>query len=382
VEKIVHTYKCNDYEDTRIKEYINRIINDSFLNQVFKSKTVFIKPNLLTRRTPEQAVTTHPILVKEVCSYFITKGARVIIGDSPGGPNSISRLRSVYKATGMDWAAEESGAELNFDLTPYKVNIKLKNIDRELQLLKAVVDSDYLINMPKLKTHGLTVVTGGPKNLYGCIPGLIKAKYHLELSDIENFCDLIIKINEFLSPSITIMDAIVGMEGEGPSSGSPKFAGYIIASTESYQVDIAAAQIIGIKPSEIPLLKLAHERGIISLTDDIVTHLGDTNKEVVPFEIPVATKYADFSDRFAKRVPKRLLGSIYKWLKPVVKFSNEKCTACKMCIESCPAEALVMEKKIPKVDLNECIYCYCCQELCPSSAVTVKKPVLAKWLFN
>ncbi len=379
---MVYTYKCKDYEDVRIVEYVHKILEGTFPNEDFNGKTVFIKPNLLTRRTPEQAVTTHPVLVKEVCSYFISKEARVIIGDSPGGPNSISYLRSVYKTTGMSWAAEESGAELNFDLTPQKVSVKIKSMNREVQLLKVVMESDYLINMPKLKTHGLTVITGGPKNLYGCIPGLMKAKYHLELSDVENFCELIIEINEFLNPHITIMDAIVGMEGEGPSSGSPKFAGYIIASTQSYLVDILAAQMIGLKPLEIPLLKLAYERGIISLTEDIVTHLGDTNKEVVPFYIPIATKYADFSDRFAKRVPKRLLGSIYKWLKPVLHFSNGKCTACKVCIESCPAGALDMQRKSPKVDLNKCIYCYCCQELCPSNAVTVKKPALARWLFN
>jgi len=377
----VFTYKCTDYKDASIGSYLKQIIDDSFPGEVFNNKTVFVKPNLLTRRNPEQAVTTHPVLVKEVCLCFIKKGAKVIIGDSPGGPNSISWLKSVYKATGMTWAAKESGAELNYDLTPSNQSFEIKNSYKELQVLKAVVDSDYLINLPKCKTHGLTVFTGGPKNLYGCIPGLLKAKYHLELADLENFCGLIISLNELLKPNLTVMDAIIGMEGEGPSSGTPKYLGYIIGSKNPYLVDTIAAQMIGLKPLDIPVLKLAHELGIFSLTDDSIIHVGHTKKEVVPFKMPVATKYADFSDRFAKRVPQKLLSRIYKWLKPVLVFSEEKCTSCKLCIESCPASALKMYNKKPKVNVKECIYCYCCQELCPKSAVSVKKPALARWLF-
>lgn len=378
----VFVYKCTDYKDAKIRFYLKQIIDNSFPGEVFKNKTVFIKPNLLTRRNPDQAVTTHPVLVKEVSLYFKEKGAKVIIGDSPGGPNSMSWLKSVYKATGMIWAAKESGAELNYDLTPCKQSINIKNSNKELQVLKAVVDSDYLINMPKCKTHGLTVFTGGPKNLYGCIPGLIKAKYHLELAELENFCGLIITLNELLKPNLTIMDAIIGMEGEGPSSGIPKYLGYIIGSKNPYLVDITAAKMIGLDPLEIPVLKIAHERGIFSLTDDSVVHVSHTIKEVVHFKIPLATKYADFSDRFAKRVPSNLLGRIYKWLKPVLVFSEEKCTSCKICIESCPASALKMYNKKPKVNIKKCIYCYCCQELCPKSAVSVKKPLLARLLFD
>ncbi|WP_051533851.1 DUF362 domain-containing protein [Desulfitibacter alkalitolerans] len=378
----VFTYKCTGYDDTRIGPYIQQIIEDAFPNEAFNNKTVFVKPNLLTRRVPEQAVTTHPVLVKEVCSSFAKKGAKVIIGDSPGGPNSLSWLKSVYNSTGMYWAAKESGAELNYDLTPHNENVRIKNSHKELQVLKAVVDSDYLINLPKCKTHGLTVFTGGPKNLYGCIPGLIKAKYHLELADLDNFCELIITLNELLKPNLTIMDAIIGMEGEGPSSGTPKYLGYIIGSRNPYLVDAMAVQMIGLNPSDIPVLKLAHELGIFSLTDDSIINVGHTKKEVVPFRVPVATRYADFSDRFAKRIPKKLLGTIYKWLKPALVFSEEKCTSCRICIESCPAAALKLHNKRPKVNVKECIYCYCCQELCPKSAVSVKKPALARWLFK
>ena len=378
----VFTYKCTDYNDVSIGSYIQQIIDTSFPDEVFDNKTVFVKPNLLMRKAPEQAVTTHPTLVKEVCLYFIKKGAKVIIGDSPGGPNSTAWLKSVYKATGMSWAAEESGAELNYDLTPCNKSIKFRNSHKELQVLKAVVDSDYLINLPKCKTHGLTVFTGGPKNLYGCIPGLIKAKYHLELSELENFCELIIALAELLKPDLTIMDAIVGMEGEGPSGGTPKYLGYIIGSKNPYFVDIIATQMIGLEPLETPVLKLAHKRGIFSLADDGINRIGHTETEIVPFKMPVATKYADFSDRLTGRLPQKLVARIYKWLKPTLVFSEEKCTACKVCIESCPASAMELYEKKPKVSTKECIYCYCCHELCPKGAVSVKKPILARWLFK
>ncbi|MEW6623174.1 MAG: DUF362 domain-containing protein [Bacillota bacterium] len=376
----VFFYKIKDYNDETLEEKIEKIISSVIKPELVKGKRVFIKPNLLTNRSPDQAVTTHPKVVFVVANYFVKKGAQVTIGDSPGGPGSAAWLKTVFRVSGIETVAEQTGAVLNFDLTPYKVQIKLKNVYKELELVKAVVDADYLINLPKLKTHGLTVLTCGPKNLYGCVPGLNKAKYHLELPILENFCELLVAVAEYLKPELTIVDGIIGMEGEGPSSGKPRSLGYLLASKDCFQVDLFAAHLLGINPNRLPVLKAASKRGLLNL-DDLPEITGDVPEKTMSFLIAPATTYADFSDRFAKRVPKVLLKRIYKWLKPVIEFSEDKCSGCTICIKSCPASALQLDNKLPKVNNKECIHCYCCQELCPNNAVSIKKPVLAKWFF-
>ena len=378
----VFLYKISDYHEEKISELIKKILDLSFAAKTLSGKRVFVKPNLLTRKSPDRAVTTHPFIIKEICSYFRNKGATVLIGDSPGGPNSHAWLKSIYQISGMSWAAREAGVELNYDLTAKEIDLNFKGTTKSIQLMKQVVDSDIIINVPKFKTHGLTVITGGPKNLYGCVPGLIKAQYHLELAQLESFCELLVSIADFLKPELTILDAILAMEGDGPSGGTPKHMGYLLASKDCFAIDVVASNIIGLNPKNIPILKIAERKKIISLEKDAIEIIGDKDYEIIPFIMPITTKHADFSDKFAKVIPENLLKGIYGYLKPTVHFSKEKCTTCNICIKSCPVGALRMESDVPSVDKNECIYCYCCQEICPNDAVILRKSTIFKRLFG
>ena len=338
---------------------------------VGKGQRVLVKPNLLSSRPPEAAVTTHPSVVQAVVEEVRRAGAEPVLGDSPGGRNTGQSYERLLRRTGMAGVAEATGCELvSFDDTTVEVQAPGAKSFRRFTVGKAVTDADRVIVLPKLKTHQLTYYTGAVKVLYGYIPGLRKAEYHLHTgTDAETFSDLLLDLHSALPPTLAIMDAVVGMEGRGPSNGNPREIGLVLASDSCPALDLVACSIVGLDPAAIPTVRKAGERGIGPKDLAEVEVLGERIEEVrVPdFEKPGTMRIA--------KLPPFLLHAAQSLLAARPEIYPGRCIMCGKCAEGCPPGAIRWAKgQVPSIRYRHCIRCYCCQELCPQGAIEVAYP--------
>ncbi len=331
--------KCENYTYDKVKKAIEKSLELIEFKQ--KPKTILLKPNVLGAFKPEQHVCTHPTVVKAVCEIF--SNSTIIIGDSPG----IDKYKA-FEVSEIKKVADEVGAKLVlFDKTKL-INLKLTNkFVPSVFVPKILFDVDLVINLPKLKTHALTQMTCAIKNIFGCVPGGKKQQLHSLIPKIPDFGKFITEIYMRIKPGLTILDGIIGMEGNGPSNGHPKKTGIIAVSTDGPSLDIVAAQIIGFEPNRIPMLK--------AFTKTEVKWIG--HKIKTNYQPPII-------------LPISFVGKILAIFgKNKIRINHKKCIKCHKCIKQCPVKAIN-----PKYHVNDdCILCLCCHEFCPKGAIDLKK---------
>lgn len=380
----VSVIKCNDYNYDNVKKsIINSLNNIGGIEKYFcKGDKVLLKANLLMKKKPEEAATTNPVFVQALSEILINYGVKVIIGDSPGGPFTTARLKGIYKSTGMEAAAAATGAKLNYNIGSSEILNPEGNILKKLTIADMINDVDKIINLPKLKTHILAVYTGAVKNMFGTVPGTIKAEYHLKMPKIDDFADSLIDICLAVKPVITIMDGIIGIESEGPSAGRPRKIGAILASSNPYLLDKVACKIIGLEPEEAHSVRRCIDRGICKKDMNDIELVGDSIDELIikDFEIPKINPSRVGS--IVGPIPKPVHNFAAKILKSKPLFEFDKCIGCGDCAANCPPKVIKMIKGKPHVNLRECISCFCCHELCPKKAVRIKKSILGNILFR
>lgn len=348
---------------------------------VCPGQKVFLKVNLLMKKSPEEAVTTHPAVIEAVVRLVQEAGGIPVIGDSPGGPYTVKALKAIYFRTGLQEVAEKTGAILNENVEQVVVPCPGGKIVKSLTVTKSIMDADVIIPISKLKTHAMMTFTGAVKVLFGVIPGLLKAEYHFKMPNIDDFANLLIDICDWVKPSLSIMDGIVGMEGDGPSGGRPRSIGALLLSPDPYALDAAAVNLIGLKPEYVPTIRAARERGYISRMEEIELKGDDSSIwNIKDFALPKSMG-VNFLDNYP--IPKAVRRFAEKRIKPYPVFHHEECISCSDCVSSCPPKALTMNKnKKPQVDLQSCIRCFCCQELCPQKAVKITRPFLGRLIFR
>lgn len=377
---VVALKKCHSYEAEELAESLDSLLKElgglsKFINP---GEKVLLKTNLLMGKSPEAAVTTNPEFIRALARKIKALGAEVIIADSPGGPFNERLLKMAYQKAGLYEMAAEEEIKLNYNTNSKKVEYKEGNINKSFQLASYLEEADLVINLPKMKTHGLTMYTGGVKNLFGCIPGVLKADYHLRMQAVYDFSRMLNDLAGLVKPKLTIMDAVVGMEGEGPSNGRPKEFNYLLASTSPYYLDLAAVRLMGIRPEElVPSIKAALDDGIINKSE-----LEIKGDELLPFTDVEIPKIEKENNLLNSKLPDFLSDILENFLRPKPVFKEDKCVGCRTCAENCPPDAIEMVDDFPKVDLEKCIRCFCCQELCPYDAVEIKYPLLARLFFS
>ncbi|MDI7275320.1 MAG: DUF362 domain-containing protein [Anaerolineae bacterium] len=375
----VYVGRCLTYEEAEVEEAVRQAVLalGGVGRFVRPGQRVLLKPNLLLFKPPETAINTHPAVVRAVAALVQEAGARAIIGDSPGGGTGHNplALRRLYRVTGMDEVAQATGAELNLDCEALEVPCPEGRLVRRLDVMRPAATVDAIINLPKLKTHGLLRYTGAVKNLFGLVPGRIKLGYHTKLQDAERFSGMLLDIVTWARPVLTIMDAIVAMEGEGPSAGRPRELGLIVAGEDPAAVDLAALDIIGLDPQTVPTARVAARRGLTSGRSADLEVLGLSLEEarVPDFHVPMSGS-AD-----VLLTPP----GIRRWLERRFVASpqaGERCTGCGVCAQNCPVEAISITERRARMDLARCIRCYCCHELCPQHAIELRRSALARFL--
>jgi len=325
-------------------------------------KTVLVKPNLLGPFPPDSGVVTHPLLVKVVREELRRRGCRVLVGDNPGvrGYGMVGRMARV---TGVDRAAGEDF--VNLGLRPRGVKIASRYVDR-VSVCSEVLEVDHWISMPKFKTHISTVITGAVKNSYGLLVGGEKARLHSLAPRPDRFGELLVDVYALRPPDLVIMDAVTGMEGNGPSGGSPRQVGLLLSSDNGGAMDLAVCFLMGVEPRKVPSQRNAMERGLAPSRLEEVEVEGDL-APLPGFRLPSTLARLDPGGFLQRTVFRRLS-------RPRLGVDRRKCTACGSCVRGCPAEAIILEG-YPRFDTTRCIGCYCCYELCPQGAVKVGRLV-------
>lgn len=341
-----------------VREAIDRTFEIFPLN--LRGKKVLLKPNVLRASDAKEGVTTHPAVLRAVVEKVETmEPASLIVGDNPGVV-SYGANEDAFRTTGLLDAAGPYYRNIGSDSIEVDFN---QDFSETVSLSRAVREADIIISLPKFKTHGLTVLTGAIKNSYGFLPGAQKARLHKAAGTALRFHEMVVDVFLLKAPDLFVMDAIVGMEGNGPVSPDLRDIGLILASDNGVAMDAAVAIMMGIEPRLLRFLQNAKEKGLGDYDPGSLQIIGEL-KHLPDFKLPPLGGEALLQNK-----PIQEFLTSRTMLRPRV--NADWCTSCRVCVNQCPASALSISEHIPEADKDKCIACFCCQEICPKRAITL-----------
>jgi uncharacterized protein (DUF362 family)/Pyruvate/2-oxoacid:ferredoxin oxidoreductase delta subunit len=370
--------RCESYDYKTVKSVVQKGIDllGGAVQFAQKGEKILLKPNLLVGDLPEKCVNTHPAVFRAVAEIFKSTGAVVSYGDSP----SFGSALAASKKAGLANAAIEAGIDIKEFNQGEAVHFPEGVQNKQFTIARAVLESDGIISLPKLKTHGFEKFTGCIKNQFGCVPGLLKGEFHVKLPDALAFAKMLVDLDRCIKPRLYVMDGVMAMEGNGPRGGNPRKINVLLFSVDPIALDATVCRMINLDPVLVPTITFGKEfgRGVVDAKD--IELLGDD---------PAEFKVKDFDvDRGPVKPFKArgILGFLNNAFvtKPVI--NKHKCIRCGICIKACPANPKAVHwvdgdtSKPPVHNYKLCIRCYCCQELCPEKAIDLKKPVLRRLL--
>jgi len=369
--------RCESYEADAVREAVRRGFQllGGLRAFVRPGETILLKPNLLVPRAPERAVTTHPAVFQAIAEAMKEAGADLTYGDSPG----FGATSWVAKRAGLAGPAEMLEIPIADFGTSETVSHSEGRLIKQFTLASGVLEADGIVSLPKLKTHGLTRITGAIKNQFGCIVGPLKPEFHARLPNADLFSQMLVDLNLFLRPRLYIMDGVVAMEGNGPQSGTPRSMNVILMSADPVALDATVCRLIDLDPALVPPLVHGEAFGLGSMAN--VDVVGDLLSDFVARDFDVNRAPRQTTDRPGPGRPSRIMRR-YVVPRPVVR--PEHCTRCGTCVAVCPVDpkaiAFADEKRTcaPVHAYEHCIRCYCCQEMCPEEAIEIATPLLGR----
>jgi len=360
--------KCKDYNSRKLSKKVRELLEpfESELEKIKRGDKVLLKPNLLSAHKPEDAVTTHPEFLKAVLRVFLDLGAKVFIGDSPSP--GVRKMEKLFDITGLSEIEKEFNVKLaSFDNTGW---CKKSIGGKDYPIAKIICDADFVVNLPKIKTHNLTLLTLGVKNMYGSIPGFKKALLHRDYPNPIAFSEMNLDVYMLANPNLTIYDGIVGMEGDGPAAGEAVNLGFIAATDDAITCDMFITELLGVRKEIFPLYLAGLRKGLsmnreYSLFGDAVeTYI---SKEI---KLPRTNQLSFIPPIVVKILGKQL------WARP--RILTAKCRNCGKCVSVCPANAIEEGGARPYFVYRKCISCFCCIETCPYNAMEVRVSPLVR----
>lgn len=364
--------KAIDYEKS-LSDAIDKILSDlgGIERYVKKGDRVALKPNLLVFSSPSKAIVTHPLFTFEVFKKVIEAGGEPFVIDSPGSgiPFTKNSLKSLYRLTGYWEIFKDYTDFLNTETSKQTVEIENGLILKRVDILKPLLDADVIINLPKMKTHTLTFLSGAVKNMYGAVPGMEKTRYHSRFRDVHDFSKALLDVWNVTKPGLTLMDGIVSLEGDGPAMrGIPRKTQVVLGSRDPLSMDLAICKLIGLTYNDIPYLKVAIENNLSDGNYNIVGEAATINDFILP-----RTYHGKISIDPISLYNYLVFPIFSKFLVEKPKVIKKKCIRCGVCVRSCPEKAIRIDKVSAIIDYNKCIKCYCCHEQCPEGAIDLKR---------
>jgi len=368
---------CDSYEDETVLSAMRKLLcllggAGAFARE---GEKILLKPNLLAARTPERAVTTHPSVFEAAARLLAETGARLSYGDSPGTEG----LRLVARKAGLSPRAERLGIPEGDFHTAVNLDFPAGRFEKSFPVAQAAAEADGIISLCKMKTHGLTRITGAVKNTFGCVAGFEKARFHLRFPNARRFAGMLTDLNLLLKPRLYIMDGVVAMEGEGPSSGDPVRMGLLLASRDPVALDAVFCRLVALDPGFVPTITEGAASGLGVFRDGEIEILGDPPERFrnPAFRVTRMPAAGDATLQALRPVRNLLIP------RPVI--HEEACRKCGICVKACPVtpkKALSFpggnEKRTPVYDYSLCIRCYICHEMCPHRAIRIRTPLLGR----
>ena len=367
----VSLQSLSDYTPARVTAALLQLLAPlgGMENFVQPGQKVLLKPNLLAGKAPEKAVTTHPEIVRAVIRLAQQAGGLVSVGDSPG----IGSAENVARKSGILQVVEETGARF----APFEESVKIRprsGTFHELEVAREVLEADVIINLPKLKTHQMVGLTCAVTNMFGAVVGLRKPRLHLQAGTDKGFFALmLLELCEQLAPALSIVDAVVGMEGEGPGSGDPVPIGALLAGSHPQAVDTLATELVGLSSRQVWTQQKAIETGrpYVRLSQLEIVGAPLQDLKVSGFR---PAKMTDVNFGLKGFLKNHLKHSLTARPDPV----RDLCKLCNDCVSHCPPEAMRIENHLLQIDYDRCIRCFCCQELCPHGALVTRQGLLLR----
>jgi uncharacterized protein (DUF362 family)/Pyruvate/2-oxoacid:ferredoxin oxidoreductase delta subunit len=374
----VAVVRCPSYAVAAVRSAVERGIG--LLGGVERfaraGETILLKPNLLIGREPDRAVTTHPSVFRAVAEVFLTSGAAVTYGDSP----AFGRAEAVAGRAGIAETARELGIPFADFSTPVAAPYPAGRLIKQFTIAQGVLDADGIVSLCKMKTHGLTRITGAIKNQYGCIPGLLKAEFHARLPNARLFAQMLVDLNGLLRPRLYVMDGVVAMEGNGPQGGSPRAMNVLLFSDDPVALDAAFCHLIDLHPNLVLPIVAGEDVGLGTAAG--IEYVGDPVEGFVVRDF-VVNRRALSTTGTALR-PGRLSLLFRRFVIPKPMIRAARCTTCGTCVTICPVTPKAVDfsdvtRSAPPVHrYDRCIRCYCCQEICPEGAIEIAVPLLGR----
>jgi len=359
---------CTDYRPATVQSAVAKLLADlgGLAAWVRPGQTVLLKPNMLSARTPEQAVTTHPEVVRALIRMVRAVGGKPIVADSACSAIQIER---VWEKTGFKaMCSEESVPLVNLEQAG---SVQFNRAGVVYSVAKPVLEAALVINMPKLKTHMLTVLTNAVKNIFGTLPGFQKTMLHKQYPTPDQFCAFLAELYTRVKPGLTITDAVVAMDGNGPSAGDLVPLGFLAGSTDGVALDAAMCHILKIALNKVSYLGLLQRAGVGTIDWSQIEMVGNVPLPLQspPFRVPVTASLLNWIPVWLVR-----LLAPYAWIRPSF---TARCVRCGLCVKACPVKALRMvEGSGPILNPSACIGCCCCHEVCPQRAVEMTQSFL------
>ena len=360
--------RCPDYNSEAVFAAVKKAVDlvGGIDYYVKRGTKVLVKPNLLSARLPEEAVDTHPEVVRAVVRLVKNAGGTPLVGDAPGGYGA--NIDEIFDKSGMRKMAAEEGVEL--------VKFGASRFVDGIPFTRYLSECDCVISVPKLKTHCLTVLTAGIKNMYGTVVGLYKVERHSKAPGEKEFAAIVAKIYSIARPHLTVLDGIVAMEGNGPSGGEPRKMELVMAGSDAVAIDAVISAILGLEPFDVLVTKEAHAKklGEADLTKIELTGDDAEGFAAMDFKLPQTIAL--------KLVPNALARGIASLVrfKPCINFNA--CKKCNLCKTTCPVAAITIGEKECFIDYKKCVSCFCCHEVCPYKAIYIKRNILTKLIWG
>jgi uncharacterized protein (DUF362 family)/Pyruvate/2-oxoacid:ferredoxin oxidoreductase delta subunit len=372
--------RCSSYDEQTVAAAVQKGMEllggmDQFIHP---GEKILLKPNVLMGDSPEKLVSPHPVVFKAVAQLALTVTNNLSYGDSSGAGKPIAQMRKpgfaeVARSLNIPLADFENGREIHFKESPFTKHFTLAN---------GVLDADGLISIAKFKTHQLTRITGAVKNQFGCVPGLLKAEFHIKLPNPLDFAKMLVCLNLYIRPRLFISDGITAMEGNGPRGGKPRQMNVLLFSADPVALDATMCRMIHLNPEYVPTMQPGRDWGLGTYLAEEIELVGDSLESFVNPSFDVV------------RAPVRPVTSsnvvpFFRNLvspRPVIDLSL--CNRCGTCVKHCPAQPKAVDwhtgdkSKSPSYKYERCIRCFCCQELCPELAISVKTPLIGRLLGN